>query len=191
VIDPDGYRPNVGIVLMHDDGRVFWARRASRDGWQFPQGGMNTDETPLEAMYRELHEETGLAPHQVEVLDATPGWLRYRLPRRCVRAGERPVCIGQKQVWFLLRFVGCEEDVRLDLTDKPEFDSWRWVDFWYPLEHVVNFKRRVYDQALRHLARKAQVAAAAAAILSQVPAPLDPRLDAVPSDLRRARAGRR
>src|SRR5687768_14272107 len=68
VIDPDGYRPNVGIVLMHPDGRVFWARRVRRDGWQFPQGGMNTDETPVEAMYRELREETGLLPEHVEVL---------------------------------------------------------------------------------------------------------------------------
>ena len=175
MIDPDGYRPNVGIVLMHGDGRVFWARRASRDGWQFPQGGMNTDETPLEAMYRELGEETGLAPQHVEVLDATPGWLRYRLPRRCVRSGERPVCIGQKQVWFLLRLVGAESDVRLDLTDKPEFDLWRWVDFWYPLDHVVNFKRRVYAQALHHLSRKAQAVAGSAAILSAAPPPLDHR----------------
>jgi putative (di)nucleoside polyphosphate hydrolase len=176
VIDPDGYRPNVGIVLMHADGRVFWARRASRDGWQFPQGGMNTDETPLEAMYRELAEETGLAPQHVEVLDATPGWLRYRLPRRCVRAGERPTCIGQKQVWFLLQLTGSETEVKLDLTDKPEFDQWRWVDFWYPLEHVVNFKRRVYAQALHHLARKAQLIAGGAAILSAAPPPLDERV---------------
>jgi putative (di)nucleoside polyphosphate hydrolase len=175
VIDPDGYRPNVGIVLMHGDGRVFWARRASRDGWQFPQGGMNTDETPLEAMYRELHEETGLHSRHVEVLDATPGWLRYRLPRRCVRAGERPICIGQKQVWFLLRLTGAECDVRLDCTDKPEFDSWRWVDFWYPLDHVVNFKRRVYAQALHHLARKAHLVAAEAAILNRAPPPIDDR----------------
>ena len=80
MIDPDGYRPNVGIVLMHPDGRVFWARRVRRDGWQFPQGGMNTDETPLEAMYRELREETGLEPEHVAVLGVTPGWLRYRLP---------------------------------------------------------------------------------------------------------------
>ena len=85
MIDPDGYRPNVGIVLMRPDGRVFWARRVRRDGWQFPQGGMNTDETPVEAMYRELREETGLLPGHVEILGATPGWLRYRLPHRAVR----------------------------------------------------------------------------------------------------------
>ena len=122
MIDPDGFRPNVGIVLMHEDGRVFWARRVHRDGWQFPQGGMNTDETPLEAMYRELREETGLLPDHVEVLGATPGWLRYRLPPRAIRHQERLLCIGQKQVWFLLRFRGSDADLRLDLTDKPEFD---------------------------------------------------------------------
>lgn len=171
VIDPDGYRPNVGIVLMRDDGRVFWARRVNRDGWQFPQGGMNTDETPLEAMFRELYEETGLRPEHVEVLGSTPGWLRYRLPRRCVRHGERPMCIGQKQVWFLLRLRGREDDLRLDATDKPEFDLWRWVDYWYPAEHVVVFKRRVYFQALSHLAPLADARAGGASILGRRPAP--------------------
>jgi len=152
VIDPDGFRPNVGIVLMHEDGRVFWARRVRRDGWQFPQGGMNSDETPIEAMYRELEEETGLRAHHVEVLGATPGWLRYRLPERLVRRHHRPVCIGQKQVWFLLRFLGEERHVRLDANEKPEFDLWRWVDFWYPAQNVVTFKRQVYERALRQFA---------------------------------------
>lgn len=164
VIDPDGYRPNVGIVLMHPDGRVFWARRVHRDGWQFPQGGMNSDETPLEAMYRELREETGLLPEHVEVLGATPGWLRYRLPQRAIRRHDRLVCIGQKQVWFLLRLTGQESDLRLDLTDKPEFDHWRWVDFWYPVEHVVMFKRGVYARALRHLAPAARQVAGSQAV---------------------------
>jgi putative (di)nucleoside polyphosphate hydrolase len=169
VIDPDGYRPNVGIILMRDNGSVFWARRVSRDGWQFPQGGMNTDETPIEAMYRELQEETGLASEHVELLAATPGWLRYRLPRRCVRYGERPVCVGQKQVWFLLRLTGDEGHVRLDATDKPEFSEFRWVEFWYPLEHVVSFKRDVYLRAMQHLAPVAQGLARGASILSQRP----------------------
>lgn len=152
MIDPDGYRPNVGIVLMQDDGRVFWARRVARDGWQFPQGGIHSDETPLEAMYRELREETGLGPEHVDVLGSTPGWLRYRLPKRFVRRRERPVCVGQKQVWFLLRMKGADADVRLDVTEKPEFDSFTWVEFWYPLANVVEFKREVYDRALTHLA---------------------------------------
>ena len=156
MIDPDGYRPNVGIVLMHADGRLFWARRIARDGWQFPQGGMRTDETPLEAMYRELEEETGLAEGDVEVLGATAGWLRYRLPHRYLRRREKPVCLGQKQVWFLLRLTSTEDRVRLDACDHPEFDTWRWVDFWYPVENVVAFKREVYLRALRQLMPKAE-----------------------------------
>lgn len=151
MIDVDGFRPNVGIVLARDDGRVFWARRAGQDGWQFPQGGMNTDETPLEAMYRELAEETGLQPEHVDVLGSTPGWLRYRLPRRLRRRNQRPVCVGQKQVWFLLHFLADESVVRLDATEHPEFDVYRWVDFWYPANNVIAFKRRVYQRALRHL----------------------------------------
>ncbi|TWI06063.1 putative (di)nucleoside polyphosphate hydrolase [Luteimonas cucumeris] len=171
MIDPDGYRPNVGIILMRPDGQVFWARRVRRDGWQFPQGGMNSDETPVEAMYRELREETGLLPEHVEVLGATPGWLRYRLPPRAVRHHDRLVCIGQKQVWFLLRMLGQEGDLRLDLTDKPEFDLWRWVDFWYPVEHVVTFKRGVYASALRHLAPIARDIAGAQAVPPPAPDP--------------------
>jgi putative (di)nucleoside polyphosphate hydrolase len=156
VIDPDGYRPNVGIILLREDGQVFWARRAFRDGWQFPQGGMRSDETPLEAMYRELQEETGLKPQHVEVIGATPGWLRYRLPPRMVRRNQFPRCIGQKQVWFLLKFLGEESALKLDASDEPEFDDWRWVDFWYPATHVVSFKRGVYQRALRHLAPMAE-----------------------------------
>lgn len=151
MIDPDGYRPNVGIILADDVGRVFWARRVARDGWQFPQGGMRTDEVPEEAMYRELEEETGLHPDHVEVLGATRGWLRYRLPSRFQRRRHKPLCIGQKQVWFLLRLAADERRICLDRCEKPEFDDWRWVDYWYPAEHVVNFKRGVYKRALRQL----------------------------------------
>ena len=121
MIDPDGFRPNVAIVLMNEERRVFWAQRANNDGWQFPQGGMRTDETPIEAMYRELEEETGLMPHHVELIGSTPGWLRYRLPRRYQRHYSKPLCIGQKQVWFLLRFLGDESVIRFDHCDAPEF----------------------------------------------------------------------
>lgn len=151
MIDADGFRPNVGIVLARHDGRVFWARRASQDGWQFPQGGMRSDELPIDAMYRELEEETGLAAKHVEVLGSTPGWLRYRLPYRFRRHNQKPLCVGQKQVWFLLRFLADDQVLRLDGTDSPEFDHYRWVDFWYPVQHVIPFKRRVYARALRHL----------------------------------------
>jgi len=130
----------------------LWARRIHQDAWQFPQGGIRAKETPEQAMYRELNEEIGLQPDHVDVLGATRGWLRYRLPERYVRRHQKPVCIGQKQVWYMLRLVGEERFVRLDLSDTPEFDNWRWVDYWQPLQEVVPFKRTVYKKALNELA---------------------------------------
>lgn len=157
MIDPDGFRPNVGIVILNNSRQVFWAQRVNNDGWQFPQGGMRTDETPLEAMYRELHEETGLLPEHVKLLGNTPGWLRYRLPRRFQRQGTRPLCIGQKQVWFLLHFLADDSAFSLACSETPEFCDYRWVDFWYPAENVITFKRRVYRKALSLLEPMAAV----------------------------------
>jgi putative (di)nucleoside polyphosphate hydrolase len=153
VIDPDGFRPNVGIVLANDAGQVLWARRVGGgDAWQFPQGGIRSGESAEEALYRELREEVGLAPEAVELLGTTRGWLRYRLPRRFMRKGQSPVCIGQKQKWFLLRMLADDTAVRLDLNEKPEFDHWRWVSYWYPLNQVISFKREVYRRAMKELA---------------------------------------
>ncbi len=153
VIDSQGFRPNVGIVLANDRGQVLWARRVGgRDAWQFPQGGIHRGESPEDALYRELHEEVGLEPDAVEVLGSTRGWLRYRLPKRFIRKGQNPVCIGQKQKWFLLRMLAEDNAVRLDLNDKPEFDHWQWVSYWYPLNQVISFKREVYRRAMKELA---------------------------------------
>lgn len=152
MIDPDGFRPNVGIILSNEQRRLFWGRRIGQNAWQFPQGGIRSDETPLEAMYRELEEEVGLTPEQVTVLGCTQGWLRYRLPRRFIRRRCGPTCIGQKQVWFMLRVDCGESAFCLDRSAKPEFDAWRWVRYWHPLREVVYFKRHVYAQALEELA---------------------------------------
>jgi len=148
-IDEDGFRANVGIILTNDTGRVFWAGRAGRSGWQFPQGGILQGESPREAMFRELEEEIGLTHDDVCVLGATRGWLRYRLPSRYIRQHSRPVCIGQKQRWYLLRLVADEERVRFDCCEHPEFDRWCWVNWWQPVNEVIYFKRRVYLRALR------------------------------------------
>ena len=152
MIDADGYRPNVGIILTNQEGQLLWARRIHQNAWQFPQGGIQLRESPEQAMYRELREEVGLCPQHVEVLGATRGWLRYQLPDRFIRRHHKPVCIGQKQVWFMLRLLGEEQDVCLDSCDKPEFDHWRWVEYWQPLREVVSFKREVYKRALKELA---------------------------------------
>jgi len=152
MIDRDGFRPNVGIILSSDDRKIFWARRIGENAWQFPQGGIRRDESPQEAMFRELLEEVGLQPHDVEVMGCTRRWLRYRLPDSLVRRGRKPVCIGQKQIWYLLRLTSGEDQVCLDRNCKPEFDGWRWVNYWHPLKEVVFFKRKVYRRALKELA---------------------------------------
>jgi putative (di)nucleoside polyphosphate hydrolase len=151
VIDANGFRLNVGIILCNDEGKLFWARRVGRNVWQFPQGGINPDESPEEALIRELREEVGLGAEHVEIVGCTRQWLRYRLPKRLVRHDALPLCIGQKQRWFALRLVGGEQHVCLNTTETPEFDHWKWVTYWHPLREVAAFKRKVYERALREL----------------------------------------
>lgn len=153
VVDADGFRPNVGIVLSNHLGQVLWARRVGgRDAWQFPQGGIQHRESVEDALYRELFEEVGLESGSVEILARTSGWLRYRLPQRMRRHNSSPGFVGQKQKWFLLRMLSEDVQVKMDHTDTPEFDHWRWVSYWYPVGQVVDFKRDVYRRALRELA---------------------------------------
>lgn len=153
MIDSEGFRPNVGIIVANQHEQVLWARRARQaDSWQFPQGGIQRDETPEQALYRELHEETGLEPEHVRLVAWTRGWLRYHLPRRLVRQGRGPTCIGQKQKWALLLLTGDEKHIQFDHTDRPEFDGFNWVSYWYPLNQVISFKREVYRRAMLELA---------------------------------------
>ena len=152
-IDSEGYRPNVGIILMNDSRRLFWGRRVGKQhSWQFPQGGILDGETCEQALYRELHEEVGLLPEHVTIVAQTQDWLRYDLPKRFIRQHSLPLCIGQKQKWFLLQLIADESAINFDKADVPEFDHWRWVSYWYPINHVIPFKRRVYRQALREFA---------------------------------------
>ena len=160
MIDEEGFRANVGIILSNGAGRVFWARRLGQNAWQFPQGGIDETESPEEAMFRELREETGLSPEHVAVLGCTSSWLRYRLPKRYVRKNQSPLCIGQKQKWYMLRLLGSESSVDLGAGDKPEFDRWRWVDYWRPAREVIFFKRQVYQRALVELESCLEPAAA-------------------------------
>ena len=153
MLDKDGYRPNVGIVLCNPRNEVFWGKRIREHSWQFPQGGIDHGETPVQAMYRELHEEVGLLPDHVRILGRTRDWLRYDVPPQWSRRDWRGLYRGQKQIWFLLRLVGRDSDVCLRVSPKPEFDAWRWNDYWVKLESVIEFKRDVYQQALSELSR--------------------------------------
>ncbi len=175
----DGYRPNVGIIICNRKGEVFWARRINDDGWQFPQGGVGRNEGLIDAMYRELEEETGLASDQVKIVAHTKQWLTYDLPPRLLRnqrrrsptgtrsgrggknsknsngakdSEKRVSFKGQKQVWFLVELIG--DDSMVDLKagpEQPEFDDWRWVDREHAISNIVDFKRVVYQQAMNEL----------------------------------------
>ena len=135
MIDRDGYRPNVGIILCNASNQVFWAKRINQHAWQFPQGGI----------------QGGESPEQASILGRTRNWLRYDVPSHWVKRDCRGQYRGQKQIWFLLRMTGRDCDVRLRASTHPEFDAWRWCDYWIEMESVVEFKRDVYRLALEEL----------------------------------------
>ena len=153
MLDKDGYRPNVGIILLNHRNEVFWGKRVRQHSWQFPQGGIKHGETPEQAMFRELEEEVGLKAHHVKILGRTRNWLRYEVPTQWIRREWRGSYKGQKQIWFLLRLIARDSDLSLRASQHPEFDAWRWNEYWVPLDTVIEFKRDVYAQALNELAR--------------------------------------
>jgi len=149
MIDARGFRANVGVIIVNDLLQVLWVQCAGRNIWQFPQGGIDPHETIEQAMYRELHEEVGLNPDQVKILACSKYWLSYRLPERLIRFDVHPICLGQKQKWFLLKLCAPDDAIKLNNDDDPELTSWQWVSYWYPISKVVFFKREVYRQALK------------------------------------------
>jgi putative (di)nucleoside polyphosphate hydrolase len=152
MIDDDGYRLNVGIVICNQDNMLFWGRRIGQNSWQFPQGGMTRYETIEQTLLRELREETGLEEDDIEIITQLSDWISYDLPENLIRRYKRPVCVGQRQKWFLLRLKSKDQSISLDAAERPEFDSWKWVDYWHPLDEVIYFKREVYKKALTEFA---------------------------------------
>jgi putative (di)nucleoside polyphosphate hydrolase len=161
MLDREGFRPNVGIILLNQKNQVFWGKRIRTHSWQFPQGGIDRGETPEQAMFRELNEEVGLQPEHVRIVARTRDWLRYEVPDRFIRRDARGFYKGQKQIWYLLQMVVPDHHLNLRATNHPEFDAWRWNDYWVPLDVVVEFKRGVYEMALTELARFLRVMKAA------------------------------
>ena len=151
MIDENGYRKNVGIIICNTNNKLLICRRNRENSWQFPQGGFERDENPENAMYRELYEEIGLKIYDVEILGKTKGWLKYDLPKKYQRKTNNQLCIGQKQVWFLLRLISSDSKINLLSSEKPEFDSWKWVDKTEPLNVVIGFKKNVYIEAINQL----------------------------------------
>ena len=150
--DAPGYRSNVGLILANGDRQVLWAHRLGQRGWQFPQGGIEPAESIFDAAYRELFEEVGVEDHQVDFIASTRRWIHYDLPRRLLRKrSDLGQFKGQRQIWMLFYLQSGDSSIRLSLSKEPEFDQWRWVDFWLPLDEIVAFKKNAYQSALAEL----------------------------------------
>lgn len=152
MIDREGYRANVGIILTNQNKQVFLAKRYKENSWQLPQGGVDYGETLIEALYRELYEEVGLRQKDVSIIAKTPKWLRYKLPKGYLKPNQKPFYKGQKQVWFMLRLKSADTNICLDKNTEIEFDNWKWVNFWDPIDVVVDFKKNIYEDMLKILA---------------------------------------
>ena len=140
---------------MHPRGEgLLWCRCAKKHHWQFPQGGVDQGESPDRAAWRELYEETGLTPDNTRLVEKTQQWLRYQLPAALVKSrarnNEERQFVGQMQRWYLFQLTGSEDTIDLAATDQPEFDRWRWIEYWNPLETIVDFKKDVYREVLSH-----------------------------------------
>lgn len=144
------YRPCVGVVLIDARGMVFAGQRidSPTPAWQMPQGGIDEGETPREAAYRELREETGVTRDKVEFVGKTHGWVTYDLPPELLGKVWGGKYRGQRQKWFLFRFKGQDADVKI-ASDHPEFSTWRWILADEMVESIVTFKRAVYDEVIR------------------------------------------
>lgn len=148
------YRPCVGIMLFNRDGKVFVGKRIDQtvEGWQMPQGGIDKDETPKQAVLRELEEETGT--QKAEIIAEMEDWVTYDLPKHLIGVAFHGKYKGQKQKWFALRFTG--EDGDIDLTaHEPEFSAFQWVELKALLDLIVPFKRDTYRRVIAALGRYA------------------------------------
>ena len=139
------YRPCVGLMLLNREGRIFAGQRLdnSADAWQMPQGGIDDGETAVEAALRELGEETGIDPYEVEVLRESADWHPYDLPRTLIPKLWNGRYRGQTQRWFALRYSGPDSAVNI-ATDEPEFRAWAWMAHDVLVDRIVPFKRDTY-----------------------------------------------
>ncbi|MEM7057029.1 MAG: RNA pyrophosphohydrolase [Pseudomonadota bacterium] len=149
------YRPCVGCMLLNGDGRIWAGQRldaVSLQSWQMPQGGIDDGESPSQAVFRELYEETGIAENDVRILRESAHWRGYDFPRGVVDRVWRGQYRGQSQRWFALRFVGDDDSIRLDLHE-PEFQTWAWMDHAELIEKIVPFKRGTYTEVFDEFAQ--------------------------------------
>ena len=144
------YRPNVAIVIINRRGSILWCQRKNNDGWQFPQGGIDKNESPREAILRETKEEVCLESEDLKIIFESKKWFKYDVPKE-----RRPNYFitknkfrGQIQKWFLAELLSDDSKINLEATQTVEFKTWIWASYWYALGSVVPFKKEVYREAL-------------------------------------------
>lgn len=145
-MDKKNYRKGVGIIIVDSKGQFFLGKRIGKEAWQFPQGGIDEGESPENALYRELYEETGLKKETVEILAKSNKWLVYHIPHIFQRSKRKYDGVMQK--WYLLKFLGNNEDINLDAAEHAEFDAWKWGDRTTAINSVIKFKKAVYISIL-------------------------------------------
>ncbi len=149
------YRPNVGIMLVNNEGLIFSGQRLDNPAWQMPQGGIDNGELDKDAALRELEEETGVKPTQVEIVAVSVNWLYYDLPKELLSKLWGGKYKGQKQKWFLMHFKGKDSDINIQ-TKVPEFSQWRWLTRNQLLASIVPFKLEVYKAVFAEFSQSDQ-----------------------------------
>ena len=146
-----GYRLNVGLIIANENGELLLCKRKKMNSWQFPQGGIDFGESPIKAAKRELCEEVGISSKSVTLIESLDNWLKYEIPKISRRRNflDRKF-MGQKQKWFLFKL---KNNVEVTFENDPdnEFDDFKWVSYWYPLNVIISFKEKVYREALNKL----------------------------------------
>ncbi len=149
-LDPNDYRPGIGVMLLNKDNHVFVGQRRDNaiDAWQMPQGGIDPNEDIEKAMWRELHEEIGVTHNHAYILDRSHDWIYYDLPEELKGTLWGGEFLGQRQIWFALKFVGQEDDIDIHHHEHPEFSQWKWVAPETLTDLIVPFKQLLYQQIL-------------------------------------------
>ena len=149
----ENYRPNVAIIILNKEGQILWCKRKDGNGWQFPQGGLDKGESPLEAVYRETQEEVGLERNDLRIIKETKEWFNYKVPEERLPKYfrfENSKFIGQTQKWFLAEILCEDSRINLNASSPIEFVDWTWSSYWHPLNGGVDFKKATYRKVLNN-----------------------------------------
>ena len=148
----ENYRPNVAIIILNKEGQILWCKRKDGNGWQFPQGGLDKGESPLEAVYRETQEEVGLERNDLRIIKETTEWFNYKVPEERLPKYfrfENSKFIGQTQKWFLAEILCEDSRINLNASSPIEFVDWTWSSYWHPINGGVDFKKSTYRKVLK------------------------------------------